>query len=268
VLENSLTFLFDPIFYKKEIQNERYKVLVSGCSLSYVNGIYSQTVNPKLFNNRPHFLKDDDTDMAIFDDGAGSWVIRDSNQRDYTDIFTKINYCSNSTDCRPEHLDWSTPDGGEALGNETPPTITQYLNETIDDGGALDPCNLEQIREYQINGVVPTVHNTASSIQDIYGVSFNTKKAQIINNTFSYIKNPDNLDVENKRGTKNYTNTVYDDVAKHKDSYFPLLYLKKNNGSSLYTYGPTISSTFNLFIRLQRPIQHKNKNIYNFLRLF
>jgi archaellum component FlaG (FlaF/FlaG flagellin family) len=257
VTQNALTFLFDPIFYKKEIQNERYKILVSGCSLSYVNGIYSQTVNPKLFNNRPHFLKDDDTDMAIYDDGAGSWVIRDSNQRDYTDIFIKINNC-NTSECRPDEVNWNSPDGGDALGNETPPTITQYLNETIG-GGALDPCDLEQIREYQINGVVPTVRNTASSIQHIYGVSFNTKKAQIINNTFSYIKNPDNSDVENKRGTKNYKTSLQDDVAKHKDSYFPLLYLKKNDISPLYTYGPSISSTLNLFIRLQRPIQHKNK---------
>jgi hypothetical protein len=39
VTENSLTFLFDPIFYKKEIQNEKYKILVSGSNLSYVNGI-------------------------------------------------------------------------------------------------------------------------------------------------------------------------------------------------------------------------------------
>ena len=257
---SNLTFLFDPIFYKKEIQNERYKILVSDCSLSYVNGIYSQTVNPKLFNNRPYFLKDDDTDMAIYDNDAGSWLIRDSNQRDYTDIFTKINYCSSSNDCYPDQLDWNFPDGGEALGNETPPTITQYLNETTDDGGALDPCKLEQIREYQINGIVPTIHDTASSRQHIYGVSFNTKKAQIINNTFSYIKNPDNSDVENKRGTKNYTKIIYDDVAKHKDSHFPLLFLKKNDSSPLYTYGPGISSTFNLFIRLQRPIQHKNKN--------
>ena len=28
VTQNALTFLFDPIFYKKEIQNERYKILI------------------------------------------------------------------------------------------------------------------------------------------------------------------------------------------------------------------------------------------------
>jgi hypothetical protein len=262
--KSNLTFLFDPIFYKKEIQNERYKILVSGCSLSYVNGIYSQTVNPKLYNNRPYFIKDDDTDMAIYDDGAGSWVIRDSNQRDYTDIFIKINNC-NTSDCRPDEVNWNSPNGGDALGNETPPTITRYLNLT--DGRAdLDPAYLEELRNYQINGIIPTFPNLNVK-QHIPGAPFNSRKAEFANNTYRYIKYNNNDDVEH---LKIHGKIIYDNLTDAaagergknlKDLINPLLKLRKNDSGSAIFVGNQ-DYTLNMFIKLQRPVSHTSPTNY------
>lgn len=265
VIENALTFLFDPIFYKKEIQNERYKILLSGCSLDYVNGIYSQTVNPSLVNNRPAFTKDDDADMQIFDDGGGAWIIRDSNQRNgYTDLFIKNNFCGISIDCHPDQLDWSTIISGDAVGNETPPTITLYLNLT--EGKAdLDPVYLEELRSYQINGTIPTFPNIDVR-QKIPGTAFNTRKAEFANNTYRYIKYNNNDDVEHLKG---YGNLVYTSVvggvsgAKGKnlqDLVAPLLKLRKNDGTSFINISQDF--TFNTFVKLQRPIAHTSPTNY------
>ena len=143
---SNLTFLFDPIFYKKEIQNERYKILVSGCSLSYVNGIYSQTVNPSLVNNKRYFVKDDDSNMVI-DYAVGNWYIRDFFERDYgEELFYKASINGVSWE-RVEELNWAIPDGGTAFGNETPPSIVAYLDLT-DVREDLDPAYLEELRNY------------------------------------------------------------------------------------------------------------------------
>jgi len=265
VTQNALTFLFDPIFYKKEIQNERYKILVSGCSLSYVNGIYSQTVNPSLVNNRRYFIKDDDEDMAIFDNGAGAWVIRDSNQRDYTDIFIKSNNCGNAVNCYPQYdVDWTNPDGGEALGNETPPNISLYLNLT--EGTAdLDPVFLEELRNYQLDGIIPTFPNIDVR-QKIPGTPFNTRKAEFANNTYRYIKYNNNDDVEHlkKYGELIYatlTNGAAEVRGKNlQDLVAPLLKLRRNDGA--YFININGDFTFNTFIKLQRPIAHTSPTNY------
>ena len=262
---SNLTFLFDPIFYKKEIQNERYKVLVSGVNLSYVNGIYSQTVNPSLYNNRPYFTKDDDSNMVIFEDGAGAWALRDNQGRNgYTDLFIKNSNCSNSLDCYPDYVDWSTPDGGDAVGNETPPTITLYFNSSTDGGADLDPVHLEELRNYQLNGIIPTFPNIDVR-QKIPGTAFNTRKAEFANNTYRYIKYNNNDDVEH---LKEYGKLVYKTVAggvslakgkNLQDLVQPLLKLRKNDGTSFIT---TADFTFNTFVKLQRPIAHTSPTNY------
>lgn len=264
VTQNALTFLFDPIFYKKQIQNERYKILVSGCSLSYVNGIYSQTVNPSLVNNRPAFTKDDDGDMAIFDDGAGAWVMRDSNQRDYTDIFIKSNNCGTAIGCYPDQVDWSSPDGGDAVGNETPPTITQYLN--ITEGRAdLDPVFLEELRNYQLDGIIPTFPNIDVR-QKIPGAPFNTRKAEFANNTYRYIKYNNNDDVEH---LKKYGKLIYTSLTRGaadvrgknlQDLVAPLLKLIKNDSSTIFNGSQNY--TLNMFVKLQRPVSHTSPTNY------
>jgi hypothetical protein len=265
VTENSLTFLFDPIFYKNEIQNERYKILLQGCSLDYVNGTYSQTVNPSLINNRPYFLKDDDQSVEIVFDG-GTWYIYDLFERDYYELFIKNDICGTSY-CRPDNLDldWSSPDGGDAYNDgQTPPTITQYLNQQYKNGGRLDPAFLEQIRDYQINNTVPNQGVNPLSPQHIVGAAFNTKKGEIKNNTFSYIKYSDNSDVEEKKLNKWYgsisnTQSNYS-INPPVDSKWPLLKINRNDSQNIFSIGVGVFSTLNMFVRLQRPVQHKNPN--------
>jgi hypothetical protein len=265
VTENSLTFLFDPIFYKNEIQNERYKILLQGCSLDYVNGTYSQTVNPSLINNRPYFLKDDDQSVEIVFDG-GTWYIYDLFERDYYELFIKNDICGTSY-CRPDNLDldWSSPDGGDAYNDgQTPPTITQYLNQQYKNGGRLDPAFLEQIRDYQINNTVPNQGVNPLSPQHIVGAAFNTKKGEIKNNTFSYIKYSDNSDVEGKKLNKWYrsisaTQFTYN-INPPVDSKWPLLKINRNDNQNIFSIGQNTFSTLNMFVRLQRPVQHKNPN--------
>jgi hypothetical protein len=269
VTQNALTFLFDPIFYKKEIQNERYKILLQGCSLTYVNGIYSQTVNPSLVNNRPAFTKDDDTDMIIFDDGGEAWIIRDSNERNgYYNLFIKTNYCGSSISCYPDQLDWSTPDDGDAVGNETPPTITQYLNLT--EGKAdLDPVYLEELRNYQINGIIPTFPNL-NVRQHIPGASFNTRKAEFANNVYRYIKYNNNDDVEHLKkygplvygvvNTSGPNGASYSRGKNLQDLIDPLLKLRKNDSSAIFAGNQDY--TLNMFIKLQRPVSHTSPTNY------
>jgi len=262
---SNLTFLFDPIFYKKEIQNERYKVLVSGVNLSYVNGIYSRTVNPSLVNNRPYFTKDDDTDMVIFDDGNSNWVMRDNQGRNgYTDLFIKSNTCENSIGCYPDQVDWSAPDGGEAVGNETLPNISLYLNLT--EGTAdLDPVFLEELRNYQLDGIIPTFPNIDVR-QKIPGTPFNTRKAEFANNTYRYIKYNNNDDVEH---LKKYGPLIYNTLTNGaagvrgknlQDLVAPLLKLRRNDGA--YFINIDADFTFNTFVKLQRPIAHTSPTNY------
>jgi hypothetical protein len=258
---NNLTFLFDPIFYKSQIQNERYQVLAQGCSLPYVNGIYSQTVNPSLVNNRPYFVKDDDSNMVIYYDGT-NWLIEDLSERDYANpLFYKIGVCYTKpqSSCRPDNLDWSTVDGGNAYNDDqTPPTITQHLKLVVN-GGNLDPAFLEQIRNYQINNTIPNqgLNRLTITIQDIARASFNTRKVAIKNNMLSYLKDPNNNDVEPKNFRKIYRGNTLSKygIETPQDNRESFLILRKNDNSILYTSN---NSTLNFFISLQRPVSHKN----------
>lgn len=269
--ENSLSFLFDPIFYKSEIQNERYKILVSGCTLPYVNGIYSQQLN--LVNGGGLYVKDDDSDMSIFFEDE-VWYIRDANQRNgYYDLFIKFDAVGANTLSRPDRLNWSICDGGEAYNNdERLSSITQYLALDLG-GGRLDPVFLEQIRNYQIDNAVPNqnANNNLNPLsrQKIIGAAFNTKKAEIKNNTFSYIKYSDNTDVEGKKLNKFYgsidkTQTAYG-ISPPKDSKYPLLTIKRNDALPIFEIGTYKYSTLNMFIRLQRPVSHKNPKNSNYI---
>jgi hypothetical protein len=264
--ENALTFLFDPIFYKKEIQNERYKILVSGCDLSYVNGIYSQQLG--LANGKGVYIKDDDYSMIIFwEDGA--WYLKDEDVRNgYYNLFIKNHAGINSLG-RPNNLDWSICDGGDAYNNgERLSSMTEYLDLQSRGGGRLDPAFLEQVRSYQIDNAVPNQNANyninPSSPQNIIGAAFNTRKAEIKNNTFSYIKYSDNSDVEEKKlnywyGSIDKNQGLYN-IDTPKDSRYPLLKVKRNDALPIFEIGPEKKSTLNMFIRLQRPVSHKNPN--------
>jgi hypothetical protein len=255
VTENSLTFLFDPVFYKSQIQNERYKILLQGCSLDYVNGIYSLSLDVGLYNGRGYYIKDDDQAMVIYYE-AGNWYIYDEDERDYTSLFYKIEGGGNTT-TRPFVLDWSTPDGGDAYDDgQTPPAMGEYLNQQYKNGGRLDPAFLEQIRDYQIDNTVPNQGLNPLSPQHIAGAAFNTKKGQIKNNTFSYIKYSDNSDVEAKKLNKWY-GSIYS-TNPPVDSKWPLLKINRNDSQNIFSIGGGVFSTLNMFVRLQRPVSHKN----------
>ena len=266
VTENALTFLFDPIFYKSEIQNERYKILVQGCSLSYVNGIYSQTVNPSLYNGRTFYVKDDDNSLIIFFED-GTWYIQDEAERDYYNIFSKYDPSSVSA-FRPDSLDWTNPDGGDALGNETPPSISADLNLT-DNRADLDPAYLEELRNYQINGIIPTFPNL-NVRQHIPGASFNSRKAQFANNVYRYIKYNNNNDVEHLKkygpliygvvNTSGPNGASYSRGKNLQDLIDPLLKLRKNDSSAIFAGNQDY--TLNIFIKLQRPVSHTSPTNY------
>lgn len=260
---SNLTFLFDPIFYKNEIQNERYKILLAGCSLPYVNGIYSLSLATGLYNGRGYYIKDDDADMVIYYE-AGNWYIHDIAERDYGSLFYKIEGGGGSL-TRPFNFDLSTPDGGDAYNDgQTPPTMSEYLSLEYRSGGRLDPAFLEQIRNYQIDNAIPNENAygalNPSCIQHIIGAAFNTKKAEIKNNTFSYIKYSDNTDVEQEKfnrwyRTISYTQNNYG-ITPPKDSKYPLLKVRRNDSQPIFEIGTGKNYTLNMFIKLQRPIQH------------
>lgn len=208
ITENSLTFLFDPIFYKSEIQNEIYKIKLEGCSLSYVNGIYSQTVDPSLINNRPYFTKDDDPDMHVYYDSTEQyWVIEDEGTRNYNNPLFYKNYTGGqSWYPRVQELNWAVADGGEALNNgQTSPTITAYEVYNNDDRADLDPVYMQELRDYQIAEAIPTFPNI-NIRQHIHGASFNSKKAEFSGNVFKYIKYDNNNDVPH---LKSYGKQIY-----------------------------------------------------------
>lgn len=264
VTENALSFLFDPVFYKNQIENERYKILLQGCSLPYVNGIYSLSLSMGLLDGAGYYLKDDDDIAIYYESTNGRWVIEDLNYRDYVGfLFYKIGGASSTT--RPFDFDWSTPDGGEAYDDgQTPPTMSEYLNLQYRNAGRLDPAFLEQIRDYQIDNAIPNASVTnnlnPSCIQHIIGAAFNTRKAEIKNNTFSYIKYSDNTDVEQKKLNRWYetiskTQSIYM-VNPPKDSKYPLLKVRRNDSQPIFEIGTGKNYTLNMFIKLQRPIQH------------
>lgn len=266
----NLTFLFDPIFYKREIQNERYKILVEGCSLDYVNGIYTQTVNPSLINNRPYFYKDDDPTMEIFFDGT-NWVIGDASERDGYgyELFYKIEFpYSAPSNQRPDFQGWvigGVIDGGGAMEFETSPGITTYSTNILGYGGDLDPAYMEELRSYQIDGVIPTFPNIDVR-QHIPGSSFNSRKAEFSGNVFKYTKYNNNDDVPHlKTHGKQFYDTLNrgrgPEVGKNlKDNKYSFLFLRRNDFGTMFS--STSSSTLNFFIKLQRPVSHTSPSNY------
>lgn len=137
-----------------------------------------------------------------------------------------------------------------------------YKNQIID--GALgnrpsnngsDPIYLQENRDYQFQNSIPNLGFHPLTLQLIPGVPRLTKKAEIKNNMYSYIKYSDNSDVEFQNFRKSYRSMSAANPPKDNRKHF--LILKKNDNSDLYT-GST--STLNFFIRLQRPVSHKNPN--------
>ena len=213
-----------------------------------MHGIYSQTVDPSLVNNRPYFVKDDDSSMVINYEG-GNWYIRDFAEREYgQDLFYKIDAC-NTSPCRPDYLDWSTVDGGNAYDDgQTPPTITQHLNLMVQRSADLDPAFLETLRTYQQANIIPNL-TSALTRQYIKGSSSNSRKVVLANNALKYIKNNDNSDVPY---LKKYGRIITNTAADINDNKKSLLICKKNDNSVIFDGNGTY--TFNMFIKLQRPI--------------
>jgi hypothetical protein len=266
VIENSLKFVFDPAFYNSEITNGSVKLLLQNSSIYFVNGIYVQQLYT--VNNRPAYLKEDDPDIEIFYDGA-DWIIFDPLERaGYPEVFRKTSAGGNASTL-PTDVDWSdayNPDG------EIPPTFSTQEFIIANKPAKLDPFYLTQIRSYQINNNAVSIGaSNAISYQKIMNASFNTKKALIKNNTLSYIKYDNLSDIEPRKYNKNYTSiaTTENIIGQQPptDNKKPLLFLKKNDDSNIFQYGMQgsgpIPCTLNLFIRLQRPVSHRNPNDIN-----
>lgn len=268
VTENALNFIFDPAFYNSQITNASVILSLTGAiQTTYVNGIYVQQLYTS--SNRAYYINITNPDIYMFyEDGA--WIIYDDSEREgYFNVFIKAAPGGNSSSS-PAELDWSdayNPDG------YIPPTIS--VEEFITAGGyaaKLDPFYLSQIRSYQINNnVVPIGPDRVRSYQKIMNSQFNTKKAIIKNNTLSYIKYNDNSDVEPRKYNKNYQSISATQAIIGQqppiDNRKPLLVLTKNDNSNIFEYGQysdiNRSCTFNLFIKLQRPVSHKNPNDIN-----
>ena len=122
-----------------------------------------------------------------------------------------------------------------------------------------DPWYLKEFRDYNISNVVPS---KPLSQQRIQGGSLGTSKAQIINNTLSYIKDPNNNDLESRRFMQNYasisTSQTYYGITPPVENKKPFLILKRDDDTWLYSYGNITQSTLNIFVRLQRPLAHLN----------
>ena len=131
-----------------------------------------------------------------------------------------------------------------------------------------DPWYLKEFRDYNISNVVPS---RPLSKQWIQGGPLGTTKAQIINNTLSYIKDPNNNDLEQKRFSgRNYlsisnSQTVYG-VTPPVENKKPLLILSRDDNAGIYTYSSVTPSTLNVFVRLQRPLAHKSVNTSGIIR--
>ena len=124
-----------------------------------------------------------------------------------------------------------------------------------------DPWYLKEFRDYNISNVVPS---KPLSKQWIQGGSLGTSKAQIVNNTLSYIKDPNNNDLEEERTEFNYmgiggTLATYN-ITPPVENKKPFLILSRDNNTGIYSYSYNAASTLNIFVRLQRPLAHLNPN--------
>lgn len=144
----------------------------------------------------------------------------------------------------------------------------EYSNQNANPVSQSDPWYLKEFRDYNISDVVPS---RPLSQQWIQGGSLGTTKAQIINNTLSYIKDPNNNDLEQKRFSyRNYL-SIYQSQAAYGitppvENKKPFLILSRDDSFGLYTYGPSYASTLNIFVRLQRPLAHKSQNTSGIIR--
>lgn len=247
----ALNYVFDPIFYKKDIANSVDKIIATDSELSYVNGIYSRTANPKKVNGEFYYIKDDDSTMSIAWDGISRWQIIDATLRNGMEVLWTS----------PQLYDWGLVDGGEAFGQYQQPIITYYKNNIIT-YKEIDPSYLEKVRSYTVDGI--TIPGDIPLIQNIINAPFNTRKVEIKNNALSYIKYNDDSDVLTKnfkRYIRDYNAGLYPEFFI-KDNKKPLLQIIKNDNCgfiSTYVSGAAgrRDSTLNIFIRLQRPSEHK-----------
>jgi hypothetical protein len=269
VIENSLRFVFDPAFYNSQITNGSVTLSLTGAiQTTYVNGIYVQQLYTS--SNRAYYVNITSLDIFMFYEDE-AWIIYDAQEREgYSNVFTRAAPGGTSSSS-PAELDWSdayNPDG------YIPPVVStqEVIVAIVDRAAKLDPFYLSQIRSYQINNnVVPIGPDSVRSYQKIINSEFNTKKAVIKNNTLSYIKYNDNSDVEPRKYNKNYQsiNATQNIIGQNPptDNRKPLLVLTKNDNSNIFKYGQSSdinrSCTFNLFIKLQRPVSHKNPNDIN-----
>jgi hypothetical protein len=135
-----------------------------------------------------------------------------------------------------------------------------YVNDPLDNIKAqYDPWYLKEFRDYNIGNVVPS---RPLSKQWIQGGPLGTSKAQIINNTLSYIKDPNNNDLEEKRFESNYgsifSSQNYLGITPPVENKKPFLILSRDDTTGIYSYSVTVASTLNIFVRLQRPLAHLN----------
>lgn len=100
----------------------------------------------------------------------------------------------------------------------------------------------------QYKNVIPPKYQIISH-QEIPGKSKTTVKAAFKNNTFSYIKSPDDSDL---KLTNNIANIAY--PKNFSDLKRPLLKMRKPDNSVIFNSN---EKTLLFFIRLQRPIAHK-----------
>ena len=130
-----------------------------------------------------------------------------------------------------------------------------------------DPWYLKEFRDYNISNVVPS---KPLSPQWIQGAGTGTSKAQIINNTLSYIKDPNNNDLEPRRNRKNYQSIsktlAEQSITRPVENKKPFLILSRDNNAGVYSYGNATQSTLNIFVRLQRPLAHKSTNTSGIIR--
>ena len=252
-VQKCLSYIFDPIFYKKDIANSVYKIIAVNSELNYVNGVYSQTVNPKKSNGYPYFIKDDDGAMSISWNSVTEWQIIDSSLRNGMEVLWQ-----KSGGGKPDEINWTQPEGGEAFGQYEPPAINLYESNVLNN--ELDPSYLEKLRSYTVDKI--TIPGNINILQKVKNAPFNTRKVKIKNNALSYIKYDDDSDVPKKNFKKFIGNVEEDSIFLLKDLDTNLLTINKDYPygllSNWYPYGGKKDSTLNIFIRLQRPSEHKH----------
>ena len=104
----------------------------------------------------------------------------------------------------------------------------------------------------QYKNVIPPKYQIISH-QYIPGKSKNTVKATFKNNTFSYIKSPDDSDL---KSSNNIANIAY--PKNFSDLKRPLLKMRKSDNSVIFN---SSEKTLLFFVRLQRPVAHKAGDI-------